>query len=79
MRFKKKKKSRKKIHRSLHFNAQIARLRKVEYAIMGDWPTAIFWCFTGRGKNKIQMRVLCFLLFHTGTAFPSKENVDQRK
>lgn len=42
-------------------------------------PTAIFGFFTGRGKSKVQIRVLCFLLSHIGTTFPSKENVDQRK
>lgn len=73
------KKSRKKINKSPYFNGQMAGLGKVENAIMGDLPTTILWCFTGRNKNKVQTMELCFLVFHTETAFPCNENVDQRK
>lgn len=61
---KKKKKSKKKINKSSHFDGQTAGLEKVENAIMGALPHAIFWCFTGKGKSQVQRMVLCFLLFH---------------
>lgn len=77
MRFKKKKK--KKINKSPHCNGQMAVSEKMENAITGASPAAMFWCFTGQGKSRVQTMVLCFLLFHTEAAFPSKENVDQRK
>ena len=65
---------------SLHFSGQMAGVEKVENTtIMGALPTAVFWCFTGGSKSKVQTMVLCFLLFHTQTPFPSKESIDQRK
>lgn len=62
-----------KINKSSHFNGQTAGLEKVETTIMGALPHTIFWCFTGKGKSQVQRMVLCFLLFHTESAFPSKE------
>lgn len=69
----KKKKSRKEINKNPYFDGQLAGMEKVENAILRALPTVGIWCFTGRGGSTVQTGELCFLLFHTQTAFPSKK------
>lgn len=58
---------------------KLAGMEKVEKVIVRALFTGIFWWLADRGRKSSPKVELCFLTFLTETAFPRKENVDQRK